>query len=557
MALTQEERQIAIDIRDSGGTAQEAKVAIAKHRARQVQLEGTFRRETARDIKEIGTGIGARLEERIEKTGDIAQAQKEGLQGVLRSTFQRIGQGAGFVGDVVGEVVKGGVKAVLPQSGEEALKRQVSKIGEIPAVQNMFARFEELKKTDPAKARDIDAALGLGTLALDVGLAPVSSAALRGARQAVGAATRPVGRALAATGEKAASLSADIQGIVTGTGGETLRRAFMAGLKGGEDLSEFTKSLRGQLTPEGLVQNVRDSVVQVSTRKSQDFSKMIADIGGESVNTKGLKEQMERTLREFGIDVFQGDLDFAASKFSTVRPAQTKLQIMYDEIVKLPETISLRRLDTTRQALRNLKLAGDDNSARTANAIINDSIDKVRNVGKQVDGYENALKRFSEDADFLDELEISLSTGNKKSVDTAFRRLTTSLKTNNEQRKRLLEQLDEATGGTLIGQVAGQQLSETLPRGIIRQILLAFAGVSVASGQVAAAPGVITSLLLVSPRVAGEFARALGITGRKLTVFLESLQSAGATLKKLGIDIEKGLKVPPASAIRQEVEETQ
>jgi len=163
----------------------------------------------------------------------------------------------------------------------------------------------------------------------------------------------------------------------------------------------------------------------------------------------------------------------------------------------------------------------------------------------------------SEDADFLDELEISLSTGNKKSVDTAFRRLTTSLKTNNEQRKRLLEQLDEATGGTLIGQVAGQQLSETLPRGIIRQILLAFAGVSVASGQVAAAPGVITSLLLVSPRVAGEFARALGITGRKLTVFLESLQSAGATLKKLGIDIEKGLKVPPASAIRQEVEETQ
>src|SRR3990167_11053488 len=93
-------------------------------------------------------------------------------------------------------------------------------------------------------------------------------------------------------------------------------------------------------------------------------------------------------------------------------------------------------------------------------------------------------------------------------------------------------ELDEATGGYILSQVAGQQLSEELPRGLFRQIAAVMAGASVVTGGVSA--GLLPALVFASPRVTGEVLRALGIAANKIDALL------GAFSK-----VRREIQIPP------------
>lgn len=527
---------------------------IAKYPVYRSQVQGfekkTFVQDAKADIKQITQDFSTDLESRADKFGEADQTANP-----LRRGFQKFGQAAGAASDLIGRTVLGVGKAVLPQAVEDKVSRGAQKVGttiaESRPAQEIASRLSEVKRDNPTLARDIDAALGIGMLGLDVGTAGLTGSAAKGTGRVIGAGAGKVTDTLAAGGTGGVRLASEVQGVLTGTGGESLRQAFNAAYKGGKDLSTFTDNLRGRVTPETLVQTVRENVGKVQAARNSDFTRTLSTLGDRKVNTVGLRETVENNLRDFNIDVKDGALDFSKSKFSTVPQARTKLQEMYGEITRLGNEEDLVRVDTSRQALRNLLLAGDDGSANTANAIITDAIDAVRDTGKQVDGYESMLNRFASESEFLDELNQSLSTGNKASIETAFKKLTVSLRTNNEQRLALLKELDQATGGTILSQVAGQQMSELLPRGIFRQVALSLAGASaVIPGGVALAPTIVTSLLAVSPRVAGETIRALGITGRKLTTFLDSLEAVRKVLRQMGID-PQNIKVPLPSATVQ------
>ena len=128
--------------------------------------------ETGQDIAQIGTGIKQRINERVAKTQAAEQAGKMGEQSAFRTGTQMIGQGAGAVSDVIGEVVKGGIKAVLPQKAETGIKKglesAVGAVAQTEPVQKLMQNYEALKETNPALARDIDSALGFTTLATDI-----------------------------------------------------------------------------------------------------------------------------------------------------------------------------------------------------------------------------------------------------------------------------------------------------------------------------------------------------------------------------------------------------
>lgn len=146
-------------------------------------------KETGQDIAQVGSGIKQRINERIDKVQAIEAAGNAGQQGDFRSGTQMIGQGAGAVSDVIGEVVKGGIKAVLPQKAETALKTGVENVvgavTKIEPVQNLLQKYEELKQTNPALARDIDSAIGFASLASDIaGGGAAKQGATAGARTA-------------------------------------------------------------------------------------------------------------------------------------------------------------------------------------------------------------------------------------------------------------------------------------------------------------------------------------------------------------------------------------
>jgi len=129
----------------------------------------SFGADLVGDIKGIGTGIKESYLDRAEKVRASDTARKLGEQGVSSSVFQLLGQSAGLVSDVGGELIKGTVKAVLPQAGEEAVKGVVTSVAkpvvESDPMQFIINRYQSL---DDKTKRDVDAALGIGSLIADV-----------------------------------------------------------------------------------------------------------------------------------------------------------------------------------------------------------------------------------------------------------------------------------------------------------------------------------------------------------------------------------------------------
>lgn len=347
-------------------------------------------------------------------------------------------------------------------------------------------------------------------------------------------ATAPIVKALGRASAKLIGRGAsEIEGALTGTSAETMEQAFNAARTGGKELEQFTSALRGKTTPEALVNATRENISKISTQRQQLFRQTLDELGDTVVDTSPAKSSFIENLSKAGIQI--GDkniLNFNSSKLKLVPSAQTKIQTAWQEVSNLPDQVALGNLDTTRQAIKALTLAGDDPSANLANKLLDDAVRGVRKAGESVEGYGQMLDNFGETSQFLDELERGLSVGDRKTIDDAYRRMATALKTNNEQRKALVKELDDATDGAILSTIAGQQLSEALPRGIFRQIAAGLGGISIVTGGLS--PQLIPALVFASPRVAGEFVRALGIGANKASKVLEAISTARNTLIKIG-----------------------
>lgn len=348
-------------------------------------------------------------------------------------------------------------------------------------------------------------------------------------------AATPVGRAIGRVSSRVLGRTgSEVSGALTGTSAETLEQAFTAARKGGVEEELFTSALRGKTTPEQLVQVTRENVAKINSQRQGLFRQTIDELGDSFVETKPAKLAIQDSLKEAGIKVGDnGLLDFSGSKLKLVPQAQTKIQTAFTEVNNLPGQTTLRDIDTTRQAVKALSLTGDDPSANLGNKLLDDTVRGIRTAGEDVPGYGQMLDEFGETSQFLDELQRGLSTGDKKTIDQTYRRMATALKTNNEQRMSLVRELDDVTDGAILSQISGQQLSEVMPRGIFRQIAAGLTGTTVITGT--ASPALLPGLLLASPRVVGEFVRALGIGSRKADILIESISQARGLLIKAGI----------------------
>jgi hypothetical protein len=497
------------------------------------------------DVSETVGAVQSSVENRADEFAQIERAQERGEIGGFRSMLQKFGQGVGAATDVIGETIKGVAKSVLSPSQEQAAKRAVTSVAqpalEVTGIQNILEKYEELKATNPNAARDIATAANTVLLGLDLaGFGGAGSATRRGAAEVAdiaGRGSRVVADVGTDVGRGAVRLAgagtSEIGGALTGTSAETLQEAFRAASKGGKTLDSFTKSLRSQITPEEIVNNLTDSLGSLEAARTQRYSQGIQEIGGIAVPTTGLVNNFTNKLKDFGITIKGNQLDFTKSKFSTVPSAQNKIQQAYDELARLGNDANIQRIDTSRQALRNLELAGEDNAARSANSLINEAADILKQAGNRADSrYGEMLGRFSEDIGFTQELRKSLSANDTNTIDATYRKLATALRTNNEQRMALIRELDEIGDGTLLATIAGQQLSEALPRGIFKQIAAGIAGAGVVTGGLTA--GLVPALVFASPRVVGEVIRALGIASSKAEVIIKSINDARKVLISSG-----------------------
>lgn len=125
--------------------------------------------ELGQDISQVGSDIKSSYLKRQDSLREDKRAQDAGEQGGVRTFLHVLGQGAGLVSDTIGAGFKGAVKAVLPQSAETSISGGIQSFGKLVSenkdVQGIVNMYNSL---DPQIQRDLSAALGVGSLALDV-----------------------------------------------------------------------------------------------------------------------------------------------------------------------------------------------------------------------------------------------------------------------------------------------------------------------------------------------------------------------------------------------------
>lgn len=319
-------------------------------------------------------------------------------------------------------------------------------------------------------------------------------------------------------------LNRELAGVSTGAGGESVQQLFNASRQGGKSAKAALDSLRGKISEDVIVNDARIGLENVINRRNQQFKVRFKEIinNKQNLDVSPINRKVDEMLKDFRIKkTAEGVLDFSQSPLKFNKSAQTEIQTIVDEMTDF----GLQKGDRTPEGVDTLKRALDDiysesSQARAFTAAIRNT---TRKVLSKVDKYDVMEKEYEEATRFIKELAKSLSLKDQTATETAFKKLTSSLRVNNEIRAEFLKQLDQESGRFISAQIAGQQLNELLPRGILRAFGVAGAGIATLFGGTGLLP-FLQAAALTSPRAIGEITRVLGIGARQTDKIIQALQ---------------------------------
>ena len=135
-------------------------------------------------------------------------------------------------------------------------------------------------------------------------------------------------------------------------------------------------------------------------------------------------------------------------------------------------------------------------------------------IAEQAPAYNNVMKDYSEKADLINEIQKSLSLGQKSSVATGLNKLQSLMRnnvnTNYGYRQEIANKLMKESGKDLMPALAGQALSSSLPRGLVGRGMDAGALIALLTGGITHLPPLAAAAITTSPRLMGETAYKAG-----------------------------------------------
>ena len=320
---------------------------------------------------------------------------------------------------------------------------------------------------------------------------------------------KPVVSGLKSTITAPAKLAGQTLGLQTGVGVDAIKQGLQASSEGGDAMKAFTQALRGNASPEELVNQARTALGDVVNTRNTEYQKMLSTIKADSTtfDISPVIRQVEQKLKDFGITKnADGTLNFSRSAIGEGADA-TKIESIYNDVKNWGSQAGDRTatgIDTLKRRIGNYYSPNSDIRAFTTSVK-----QSVKGILENAPGYTTAMKNYAEMSDNITEIQKALSLGDNASVETSFKKLTSALK-NNEFRKSVIQGLDADTGGQLLNKIAGQRLSSVMPRGLAG----VFEG-GLTGATAVLHPGGLLPLLgltiTTSPRIVGEFVRALGL----------------------------------------------
>ena len=332
----------------------------------------------------------------------------------------------------------------------------------------------------------------------------------------------PVTQAIAVTkgvGKGAEAIGKGYLAAKSGVGMEPIEQAIKAGKVGNQT---FLENMRDKVPSLQVLDDAKSNLAQMNADKMKEYRSGMVNI------------KNDKTVLDFtGIDNALKNAESMAYYKGKIKD-QTAANVLEDMKKKVADWKNSdpadyhtpEGMDALKQTLYESfgKLAREEKTAYAAGKQVYDSVKSE--IGKQAPTYAQVMKGYSESSDLINEIERTLSLGDKASADTAMRKLQSLMRnnvnTNYGQRVSLAQELSKAGGIDLMPALAGQAMNSLTPRGLqgasnVPTAYLAYG----AGGPALAAADVLSS----SPRVVGETAYKYGQMAGALNKGAEAVSS--------------------------------
>lgn len=342
-----------------------------------------------------------------------------------------------------------------------------------------------------------------------------------GAGTAIGAAIPLAGPILKGAG----NIVRETLGRTTFAGAGNLKQVIAATRKGGEQAKAVGDAINGRVTEQETVDKARNafhSVIDNRSKKYQEDLSKIANVDTPVDHTPVLGA-FDRNLKKFGVKQAEdGSYDFSrAPGMEQYKPRIDKLLDVLKNWGSQEGDNTIVGIDKMKQVMEDFEVGTQDalkydsfvNSLKKeAKGLITDQIGKAHGP-EVVKNYQSLLKNYENSTNDIKEIDRLMGLGDGKSADLAYNKLSKIFRNNNGIRERLVQELNQSSGGTLVPELAGRAFSEYLP-GPIRTSFAGAGAISGAAGGINFLP-IVAGLASLSPKIVGQLGRALGFTLRQ------------------------------------------
>ena len=309
-----------------------------------------------------------------------------------------------------------------------------------------------------------------------------------------------------AEGIKAAGRGiANITGLTSGAGGESVKRAFDAGRRNSQT---FKTAMRGSNNVFNVVDEADDAIRKMERARSEAFKKALPQNGnGIMLPIDDVNAAFNNSMNQI-TGVTRGVDDVAENALRKVQRLAQNVNkaggLNFNNAMEMKKAID--------GIIQPLERAGEKNAVRLIQPI--QSALKSTMV-KAVPEYSNALSGFAEASQTINAIKKALSMGTNPTTELrALQGITRqSVAAAQGGKQQLGRILDEVSGGKILDEIAGGQVSSWLPRDIMRA--LGAGGAAISTSALNTNPLALPAVLSFSPRAVGETAFALGRVASK------------------------------------------
>ena len=418
-------------------------------------------------------------------------------------------------GKAVLDVGAGALQNVLPEKlvqaiGEDKPSREVAN-----AVGQFYAnRYGSVEGAKQAIAQDpVGVLADVSTLFSGGSMIAPKAAAVPLAK--VASAIDPLAIAARTTAKTANVLGgkviAPILGSTTGAGKESIVQAFRAGEKGGDTADQFRANISGRADQTDVLDIAKANLQELNATKQAEYRSGMVNIKNDKsiLDFGDIDKSIENSLNKV---TYKGKIvnEGAAKNLQEAKSIINEWKSLDPVEFHTPEG-----LDALKKRVGDV-LESIPFEQKVARSSIGDIYNSVKStIKKQAPTYDKTMKAYSDATEQIREIERSLSLGKKASVDTSMRKLQSlmrdNVQTNYGQRTKLGKELEAAGGQEFMPGLAGQALSNIMPRGLQGAASLPTGYLAYGVGGI---PAALITAATTSPRIMGEAAYGAGVATR-------------------------------------------